>query len=172
MTRYPRQAQPTAGVGRESRQMPIPPVPRQKRRSAVVTHYREHVPARFAAPLTASYFFHKIELIMKRHNGSLELMIMLAIMRLDDAAYGVPISREIEESAGREVAMATVYASLDRLEARGLVKSKLGDPTPERGGRAKRLFTMTAAGIREVQGARRTLTQLWNGLPQLKGQLS
>ena len=92
---------------------------------------------------------------MKRHNGSLELMIMLAIIRLEDAAYGVPISREIEESAGREVAMATVYASLDRLEARGLVKSKLGDPTPERGGRAKRLFTITAAGNREVQDARR-----------------
>ena len=117
------------------------------------------------------YFFHKIE-IMKRHNGSLELMIMLAIMRLEDAAYGVPISREIEESAGRAVAMATVYASLDRLEARGLVKSRLGDPTPERGGRAKRLFTMTAAGIREVQDARRALTQLWNRLPQLKGQWS
>lgn len=109
---------------------------------------------------------------MKRHNGSLELMIMLAIMRLEDAAYGVPISREIEESAGRAVAMATVYASLDRLEARGLVKSKLGDPTPERGGRAKRFFTITAAGIREVQSARRALTQLWNRLPQLKGQLS
>ena len=75
---------------------------------------------------------------MKRHNGNLELMIMLAIMRLEGAAYGVPISREIEESGGRAVAMATVYASLDRLEARGLVKSKLGDPTPERGGRAKR----------------------------------
>ena len=109
---------------------------------------------------------------MKRHNGSLELMIMLAIMRLEDAAYGVPISREIEESSGRAVAMATVYASLDRLEARGLVKSKLGDPTPERGGRAKRIFTITAAGIREVQDARRALTQLWNRVPQLKGQLS
>ena len=109
---------------------------------------------------------------MKRHTGNLELMIMLAIMRLDDEAYGVPISREIEESTGRPVAMASVYTSLDRLEARGLVKSKLGDPTPERGGRAKRLFTITAAGIREVQEARRALTQLWNRLPQLKGQLS
>ena len=57
---------------------------------------------------------------MKRHNGSLELMIMLAIMRLEDAAYGVPISREIQESAGREVSMATVYASLDRLEAQAV----------------------------------------------------
>src|SRR5689334_7351163 len=109
---------------------------------------------------------------MKRHNATLELMILLAIMRLEDTAYGVPISREIEESAGRKVAMATVYASLDRLEARGLVKSRLGKHTPERGGRAKRLFTITAAGIREVRDARRALTQLWSGLPQLKGQLS
>jgi PadR family transcriptional regulator PadR len=122
--------------------------------------------------LDSIVFLPEDRVIMKRHNGSLELMIMLAIMRLEDAAYGVPISREIEEAAGREVAMATVYASLDRLEARGLVKSKLGDPTPERGGRAKRLFTITAAGIREVQNARRALTQLWNRLPQLKGQLS
>jgi PadR family transcriptional regulator PadR len=52
------------------------------------------------------------------------------------------------------------------------MKSKLGDPTPERGGRAKRLFTITAAGIREVQDARRALTQLWSRLPQLKGQVS
>jgi DNA-binding PadR family transcriptional regulator len=88
---------------------------------------------------------------MKRHNGSLELMIMLAIMRLEDAATAFPFPARFEESAGRAVAMATVYASLDRLEARGLVKSKLGDPTPERGGRAKRLFTMTAAGIREFR---------------------
>src|SRR2546422_11765982 len=98
---------------------------------------------------------------MKRHSGNLELMIMLAIMRLEDAAYGVPISREIEESAGRAVAMATIYASLDRLEARGVVKSKLGDPTPERGGRAQRLFTITAAGLREVPDARGALTQRW-----------
>ena len=109
---------------------------------------------------------------MRRHVGSLELMILLAIMRLEDAAYGVPISRQIEETVGHAVAMATVYATLDRLEARGLVKSELGDPTPERGGRAKRLFTITAKGVREVQGARRALTQLWNGLPELKGQSS
>ena len=107
---------------------------------------------------------------MKRHNGSLELMIMLAIMRLEDAAYGVPISREIEESAGREVAMATVYASLDRLEARGLVKSKLGDPTPERGGRAKKFFQVTGSGVRLVRETHDGLTAMWRGLSVLKGR--
>jgi len=109
---------------------------------------------------------------MRRHIGNLELMILLAVMRLEDAAYGVPISRQIEETVGHTVAMATVYATLDRLEARGLVKSELGDPTPERGGRAKRLFTITAKGVREAQDARRALTQLWSGLQQLKGQSS
>jgi DNA-binding PadR family transcriptional regulator len=99
-------------------------------------------------------------------------MILLAIMRLENSAYGVPISREIEETVGHGVAIASVYTTLDRLEARGLVKSQMGDPTPERGGRAKRLFTMTAKGVREVQETRRTLTRFWSGLRQLKGQSS
>lgn len=109
---------------------------------------------------------------MRRQPGTLELMILLAIMRLDDAAYGVPISREIEETVGHPVALASVYTTLNRLEARGLVTSALGDPTPERGGRAKRVFTITAKGVREVREARRALIQLWNRIPQLKGQSS
>jgi len=109
---------------------------------------------------------------MRRQTGTLELMILLAIMRLEDAAYGVPISREIEETAGHPVAMASVYTTLNRLEARGVVTSTLGDPTPERGGRAKRVFTITAKGVREVREARRALIQLWNRIPQLKGQSS
>jgi PadR family transcriptional regulator PadR len=109
---------------------------------------------------------------MRRHTGTLELMILLAIMRLEDAAYGVPISCEIEETVGHPVALASVYTTLNRLEARGLVTSALGDPTPERGGRAKRVFTITAKGVREVREARRALIQLWNRIPQLKGQSS
>jgi PadR family transcriptional regulator, regulatory protein PadR len=104
--------------------------------------------------------------------GNFELMILLAVMRLQDAAYGVPISRELEEATGRAVAIASVYAALERLEQRGLVKSELGDPTPERGGRAKRTFRVTAGGVRAVQDSKRALTQLWNRLPQLKGQPS
>ena len=96
-------------------------------------------------------------------------MVLLAVMRLDrEGAYGVPIAREIEETSGRTVALASVYASLERLEERGLVTSSLGDPTPERGGRARRHFTITGRGIREVQEARQALTKLWNRLPQLK----
>ncbi|HEV3061751.1 MAG TPA: PadR family transcriptional regulator [Vicinamibacterales bacterium] len=78
------------------------------------------------------------------------MLILLALMRLGDAAYGVPISREIEKTSGRVVALATLYATLARLEKKGLVASRLGEPTPERGGRAKRYFCVTARGVREV----------------------
>ncbi|HEV8181407.1 MAG TPA: helix-turn-helix transcriptional regulator, partial [Candidatus Angelobacter sp.] len=70
--------------------------------------------------------------------GDFELMVMLALLRLGDDAYGVPISREIEQQSGREVALGSVYATLERLEGRGLVSSHLGKPTAERGGKAKR----------------------------------
>ena len=101
--------------------------------------------------------------------GTFDLMILLALMRLGDAAYGVPISREIEETSGRVVALATLYATLTRLEKKGLVSSRLGEPTAERGGRAKRYFRVTAKGLRKVRDEQRVLTSLWNGIPQLKG---
>ena len=100
--------------------------------------------------------------------GNFELIVMLSLMRLDENAYGVPISREIEETTGREVALASVYATLERLESKGLVSSELGDPTPERGGRAKKFFHITARGLREVRAARRVLRKLWRRLPQLE----
>ena len=101
--------------------------------------------------------------------GDFELMVLLALMRLGDDAYGVPISREIEQQSGRDVAVATVYAALERLEGKGLVVSALGEPTPERGGRAKRYFYITKMGLREVRDARRALINLWQGLKGLEG---
>jgi PadR family transcriptional regulator PadR len=101
--------------------------------------------------------------------GTFDLMILLALMRLGDAAYGVPISREIEERSGRMVALATLYATLTRLEKNRLVASRLGEPTAERGGRAKRYFRVTANGLREVRDAQRAFTSLWNGIPKLTG---
>src|SRR5690349_18626424 len=92
-----------------------------------------------------------------------ELMILLAILRLDDP-YGVPIAREIEETAGRSVLLGAVYAALDRLEDRGLVASKMGDPTPERGGRAKRHFRVTASGLRTIKQTRRAFVALWSNI--------
>src|SRR5260221_4908660 len=100
--------------------------------------------------------------------GPFELMVMLVLIRLGDEAYGVPISQAIEETSGREVALGSVYAALGRLEEKGLVSSRVGEATAERGGRAKRYFTITTKGLREVRSTRRTLTKLWNGLPELK----
>lgn len=101
--------------------------------------------------------------------GQHELMVMLAILRLGREAYGVPIAAEIAERTGREMLQGSVYAILERLEAKGFVSSRLGDATPERGGRAKRYFTLTAEGAREVRQAQRALEALWVGLPRPPG---
>lgn len=97
-----------------------------------------------------------------------ELMLLLAVLRLGDDAYGVTIAREIEQTTERRVLLAAVYAALDRLHAQGLVAATLGQPTAERGGRAKRYFTVTARGLHRVKQAQRALQALWNGIPELK----
>ena len=101
--------------------------------------------------------------------GSFELMVMLALIRLRDDAYGVPIAREIEAGLGREVAIGSVYAALQRLEAKGLVESETGEPTAERGGRAKRYFSVSRSGLREVRVAQKAFTTLWAWLKEQKG---
>jgi DNA-binding PadR family transcriptional regulator len=98
-----------------------------------------------------------------------ELMLLLAILRVGDEAYGVPIAREIETLGERTVVLGAVYAGLARLEANGLVSSDLGPPTPERGGRAKRYFRVTPAGMKAARQARRAFTRLWSGVPGLEG---
>ena len=102
--------------------------------------------------------------------GNFDLMLLLAVLRLGDEAYGVTIAQELEQHTGREAVIASVYARLESLQERGLVTSSLGDPTPERGGRAKRYFHITGAGIREIRDARRALMTMWKGLPELKGE--
>ena len=92
---------------------------------------------------------------------------MLAIARLGESAYGVPIANLIEESIGREVLVGSVYAALERLEAKGFVVSETGEPTPERGGRAKRYFRITYIGLRQVRETRRALIRLWQRIPAL-----
>jgi PadR family transcriptional regulator, regulatory protein PadR len=108
----------------------------------------------------------------REYLGSFELVVLLAVMRLDRDAYGVPISREIEGATGREVAIGSVYATLARLEAKGLVASHVGEPTAERGGRAKRYFTVTGKGQREVRQTQHALRTLWEGVPQLQGGMA
>ena len=97
--------------------------------------------------------------------NSFELMVLLAIRRLGDAAYGVTIARELEEATERETVLGSVYNALERLERKGLVASRLGEPTPARGGRAKRYFRVTAHGLAEAEATRHALTALWTRLP-------
>ena len=98
-----------------------------------------------------------------------ELIIMLVLLRLGDGAYGVPIAREIEEQTRREAKLGSIYAALERLEGKGFVVSELGEPTKERGGRAKRYFRVTKQGMRHVRETQRTLMRLWQGVPELEG---
>ena len=97
--------------------------------------------------------------------GEFELMLLLVVIHLGEEAYGVPISREVELHRGRSISVGSVYAALERLEAKGLIVSNLGDPTPERGGKAKRYFRITRKGLRRVRETRRVLTKLWQVIP-------
>jgi DNA-binding PadR family transcriptional regulator len=99
-----------------------------------------------------------------------ELLVLLAVLRLDeDDAYGVPIAAEIGQTTGRSVALASVYAALERLEDRGWISSRLGESTAQRGGRAKRHFRVTAQGVRRVREAKGALVKMWMGIRELQG---
>jgi len=101
--------------------------------------------------------------------SNFELMVMLAIIRIGDGAYGVSITSEIENTTGSEVLLGSVYDAVARLEEKGLIVSSLGEATPERGGRAKRHFRTTSRGLRVVRETQQSLVKLWRGIPQLKG---
>jgi len=101
--------------------------------------------------------------------GQHELMVMLAVLRLGHEAYGVPIAAEIALRTGREMLQGSVYAILERLESKGLVTSQLGEATPQRGGRAKRYFSLTAKGVRQVRETQHALEALWHGLGKTAG---
>lgn len=97
----------------------------------------------------------------------MELLVLLAVMRTGRNASGIPIARELEIS-GRPVALGSIYTTLSRLEEKGLLRSKLGAPTAQRGGRAKAFFHLTDKGLEEVRDAQAALTNLWSGLAELK----
>lgn len=92
--------------------------------------------------------------------GEFEQVVLLAILRLDDNAYGVTIRKEIQECTDRSPAPGALYNTLDRLEEKGMVVSRLGESTPQRGGRAKRLFTVTGNGIQALSRAQRAYQRL------------
>ena len=96
--------------------------------------------------------------------GELEHLLLLAILKCDDNAYTVPIRSVLTDQGGRQLSRGALFTSLDRLEAKGLVRSRMGEPLAERGGRARRYFEVTASGLKALQSARSTLATLSEGL--------
>ena len=102
--------------------------------------------------------------------GEFELYVMLALAHLGEDAYGVTIRREIEARTGRTVAIGAVYATLARLEEKGLVRFRVSDPQPVQGGRARKFFSLTAAGARALRHSAAMLGRMMAGLsPDLRG---
>jgi DNA-binding PadR family transcriptional regulator len=100
--------------------------------------------------------------------GEFEHIVILALLRLTDHAYGVSVRQEIEQRTGRDVSIGAIYATLDRLESKGYVTSHLGDPTPERGGRSKRFFRVTAKGTTAVNRTHDALRSMTEGLDRVR----
>ena len=106
---------------------------------------------------------------MAEYLGEFEQLILLAILRLRDDAYGVTIRAELANRAGRTVAPGAMYTALDRLESKGLIASRMSDPTPQRGGRAKRHVTVTAAGMKALTRSVQAYERLLDGLNLSRG---
>ena len=104
----------------------------------------------------------------REHLGEFEQIVLLAVVRLGEDAYGVPIRAEIERRTGRSLTVGALYRTLDRLEHKGYVSSWFSSPTPERGGRSKRYFKVRPLGLRTLRATRDALAAMWDGLePQV-----
>jgi DNA-binding PadR family transcriptional regulator len=103
----------------------------------------------------------KISRVPSHPLGETEEFALLVVVALGDEAYGVAVQRRLERDAKRRLALGAVYAALERLEHKGYLESEFGDATPQRGGRRKRVFSVTAEGLRAVRDVRRTRERLW-----------
>src|SRR6478736_9944493 len=101
--------------------------------------------------------------------GEFEQVVLLSILRLGDEAYAVTVRDEITRCTGRDVSRGSIYITLDRLETKGYLKSRLADPTPERGGRAKRYYALRPRAVEALRESRRVLVALWRGLETALG---
>ena len=102
--------------------------------------------------------------------GELEQMVLLAILQLDDQAFGTNVMDELERRVERKVSRGAMYVTLDRLEDKGMLVSQIGDPTPRRGGRPKRLLTVTPEGVGALRKSRHAWMRLWDGLDSVLEQ--
>ncbi len=101
---------------------------------------------------------------MSKYIGEFEEAVMLSVYRLCDNAYSVTVQEDLEGRLGKSASLGMIYTTLKRLEDRGFVKSELGDPTSERGGRPKRLFWMTGAGATALNSAKDRRELMWSDI--------
>mgnify|MGYP003652449503 CR=1 FL=1 len=102
---------------------------------------------------------------MKRdYLSDFEQLVLLSVLRLGDDAYGGAIRRDLEEAAHRSVSVASIYVALSRLEQRGLARSWMSDPTPVRGGKAKKHYALEPDGVRALREGKATLERMWSGV--------
>jgi len=121
-------------------------------------------PRRIFCLTTGGHYLYPVVEMQAGHSlGEFEQVVLLAILRLGEGAYGVTVGAEITACTGREPAPGALYTTLDRLEDKGLVSSRMGDPTPQRGGRAKRYFTLTANGLAAIARAQQAYRRLLEG---------
>jgi DNA-binding PadR family transcriptional regulator len=99
--------------------------------------------------------------------GDFEQIVLFAVLRLGEQAYGAAIATELETAGGRDVSVSAIHTTLDRLEEKGLVRSRLGEPTPQRGGKRKRHFEVRPAGLRALKASYRSIRGLARGLEHL-----
>jgi len=96
--------------------------------------------------------------------GALELAVLLAVARLRDDAYGLAVRRDVSARTGHDYSVGAIYTTLERLATKGLVSTRTSEPTPRRGGRSRRQFTLTAVGRRAIAHAERVTTSMWAGV--------
>jgi len=120
--------------------------------------------------MPAVMFYYAEHMGQREHLGEFELIVLLAIIRLGDQAYGVPVRREIETRTGRSLTVGALYRTLDRLEEKGYVESWFSDPVPERGGRSKRYFRVEPLGFRALGQTQRELLAMWEGVDLKKAR--
>lgn len=101
----------------------------------------------------------------EQHLTDLEQLLMLAALR-EDEPYGPALQADVEQAAGRRVSLGSIHLTMSRLEGRGLVASRLGSPTGGRGGKARRLYAVTAEGMGALTRAREVIERMWAGVPQ------
>ena len=105
-----------------------------------------------------------------KYLGEFEQALLLAVLRVGDEAYGSSIRKELEQVTGRKVTHGAAYVTLDRLEAKGLLSSRLGESAPGRGGRRKRYFDVTPDGVEALRESRSALMKLWSGVEEMSGK--